>query len=900
MSAMFRQSVILSCFILGLSCLQAQQPAPVDSAAQEAAAKIEAPLLPSTPPTVPASATPVAPVSPPMPGQLNAAPKSAQPPVVAPAPSRIPDMPAPEVSTVPTTPLTKNKVISSTSSSGQFIVHGNDLSLRSAFSSRCEEISAELNQMLRDKHAWASPIVVLLNSGDAAKKDGKAASMAVSQITHGGFHLQVTINLRPDLRPTDVRAEIIRALLAERILKDQKELKTQRTLLLPDWLFTGIVEALDYRKQARPSTLFAVIFKSGKIFGIEEIIEASPVDMDALSKTIYKTSCCALVLALLDQPEGGIRLNRFLASLSADTRPERELLNQAFPGFASTPASLNKWWALQLANLSSPGLSEPLSITDTLAALNEALTIRYQAKVSDIPKPRLVSAPIIAPPEIEAVMTQPKSAAEDRPTAKPEITSADAKPSEKETKERRSFFSRLNPFSSRKSSDEDVIAAAIDEAAKEEAQSRKTAEQADAPESEEAQESEKDETPVATKSPAPKGPKPLFERWFGSDPKPKKEEAEIETPKAETSPPAPKQAPAPTEKDEIKPIKKPSLLNPLNWFRDSQPKTENPEDVSTPEKPAPIQPSDPKKEENAPQTSLLMDWQILNAPLVAAVYQEVAVEEPAKEKKRFFGLFGGKEKAKEKPETQPQAKAEEKPETPAPAKEEPKAKRSPIRIQPLFGKGDSKTEEPAQEPEEKAKVETPLAKPTTPKTEPEETAPEPVKEMPLELTVEKPSSPPAPQSKTETKAETQTESQEPMAAAVIPIDDYAAILKRPDRKEILQYNLIALSALQHRCAILFRPIVADYTSLLSELRDGKAKDVEARLKKLRNRTQIAVDQSKSVRDLLDTHEANSTPAMSGLFDEYLRLPETLKKELPDRKDPISIYLDALDREFSKP
>jgi hypothetical protein len=890
MSAMFRQSVILSCFIIGFSWVQAQQPAPVDSISREAAAKIEAPLLPSTPPTVPAapaSAKPALPVAPPMPGQLNAIAQPAQP-AAAPAPSRIPDLPAPEVSTVPTTPLTKNKVISSTSSSGQFIVHGNDLSLRSAFSSRCEEISAELNQMLRDKHAWVSPIVVLLNSGDAAKKDGKAASMAVSQITHGGFHLQVTINLRPDLRPTDVRAEIIRALLAERILKDQKELKSQRPLLLPDWLFTGIVEALDYRKQARPSTLFAVIFKSGKIFGIEEIIEASPVDMDALSKTIYKTSCCALVLALLDQPEGGVRLNRFLASLSADTRPERELLNQAFPGFTSSPASLNKWWALQLANLSSPGVSEPLTITDTLAALNEALTIRYQAKVSDIPKPRLVSAPIIAPPEIEAVMLQAPPATKDRPAAKPEIASADAKPSEKEKKERRSFFSRLNPFSSGKSKDEDVIAAAIEEAAKEEAQSRKTAEQGDAPEpspdAEEGNEAEKDEARVARQQLTQKGPKPLFERWFGRDTQPQKEEAEIKTPKTETSPPAPKLAPAPTGEDEIKPIKKPSLFNPLNWFRDNQPKPEKSEDVSSPEKPAPIQPSDPKKEDGVPKTSLLMDWQMLNTPLVAAVYQEAAVEESTQEKKRFFGLFGS------------QKKAEEKPEAAAPGKPEPKAKRTPIRIQPLFGKSDSKTEEPAKEPEDKAKVEALSAKPTKPQTEPEEAAPEPVKEMPVELAVEKPSAPLAQKS----QSETQTETQEPMAAAAIAIDDYAAILKRPDRKEILQYNLIALSALQHRCAILFRPIVADYTALLNELRDGKAKDVEARLKKLRSRTQIAVDQSKSVRDLLDTHEANSTPAMSGLFDEYLRLPETLKKELPERKDPISIYLDALDREFSKP
>ena len=884
MSAMFRPFVILSGFILSLSCLQAQQPVAVESTAREAAAQIEAPRLASTPPTlppVPASAAPTVPLMPPLPGQLNATPKGT--PLEASPPSRIPDMPAPELSAVPTTPITKNKVISSTSSSGQFIVHGNDLSLRSAFSSRCEEISTELNQLLRDKHAWTSPIVLLLNSGDAAQKDGKAASMAVSQITHGGFHLQVTINLRPDLRPTDVRAEIIRALLAERILRDQKELKSQRTLLLPDWLFTGIVEALDFRKQARPSTLFAVIFKSGKIFGIEEIIEASPVDMDALSKTIYKTSCCALVLALLDQPEGGVRLNRFLASLSADTRPERELLNQAFPGFASTPASLNKWWALQLANLSSPGVSEPLSITDTLAALNEALTIRYQAKVSDMPKPRPVSAPIIVPPETQTVMPQAPPAIEDRPTAKSEIASADAKPSEQGTKERRSLFSRLNPFSSRKSKDEDVIAAAIDQAAKEEAQSRKSTGQADASESEEVNESEKEKARVAGQPLTSKGFKPLFERWFGRDPKPKKEEAENENLQTEGGSPAPQLAPATAAEDAIKPIKKPSLLNPLNWFRDNQPKTEKSEEFSTPEKPAPIQPGS-NNEEDAPQTSLLMDWQMLNAPLVAAVYQEVAVEEPAKEKKRFFGLFGSKKKAEEKPDST------------APDKPEPKAKRTPIRIQPLFGKSNSNSKEPTNEPEDKAKVEAPSVKPTQPPTEPEEAAPAPVKEMPVELAVEKPSASPAPKS----QSETQPETQEPTAAAVIPIDDYAAIMKRPDRKEILQYNLIALSALQHRCAILFRPIVTDYTALLSELRDGKAKDVEARLKKLRNRTQIAVDQSKSVRDLLDTHEANSTPAMSGLFDEYLRLPEILKKELPERKDPISIYLDALDREFSKP
>jgi len=139
-----------------------------------------------------------------------------------------------------------------------------------------------------------------------------------------------------------------------------------------------------------------------------------------------------------------------------------------------------------------------------------------------------------------------------------------------------------------------------------------------------------------------------------------------------------------------------------------------------------------------------------------------------------------------------------------------------------------------------------------------------------------------------------------MAAASIPLDDYAVIMKRPDRKQILQSNLVALNALQQRCAVLFRPIVSDYLALVAELTEGKTKDVAARLKTLRARTQAALNQSKAVRDLLDVHEANGAPAMSGLFEEYLHLPETIQKELPQRKDPISIYLDALDREFSKP
>jgi len=899
---MSRNIAITACAaFFSFAVLSAQQPPVLDAAQREAAAAIEAPKLP--PQLPPGISPPGAPaMSPPVPGQLQA-------PVLPASPEtkRIPDLP-PQSQIVPSTSLQKGKVVTSTSTSGQFIVHGNDLSLRSAFSSRCEEISGELGRLLKDRQPWALPIVVLLNSGDAAKKDGKAVSMAVSALTHGGFHLQVTVNLRPDLRPSELRAEIVRALLAERILRNQKEVSVQRPLLLPDWVYTGVLEALDYRKQDRPSTLFAAIFKSGKIFGIEEIIAASPVDMDALSKTIYQVSCCALVLALIEQPEGGNRLSLFLGSLASDPKPERELLTKAFPSFAVSPASLNKWWALQLASLSRPGISEPLTAADTLKALDEALTIRYQAKASEIPKPRPVIAIVPTP---EPVVTTENAARPPVIATKPVISKTEASSPEVPQAEvvtpdkpaKRSFFSRLNPFYRQAKSDEDVINEAIEEAAKEEAEAS-------------AEISESVPEPVVTELPEPldplpapkvvKAPKsatrePLFKKWFGEDKEaaknepaePLKVEPSAEMKAAEPTP-APDTKIIPPAKDEpsTEP-KKPSKLNPLNWFKDKKLKekdSEIPQAVPVDES----KPAEKSKSEETPKSASLSNWLSSPSAFEAIISQEVAIPEVAdaeneavKPRKKFLGLFGGKKTDAEAAKIEAPAKADPAPEMPK-VEEEPKekVKKEPLRFGSFFG---GRKKEPASESPEKPETQTP-----------EGEMPAVTKDSKPEGTKESATTSPQIVKPEAAKVEAVPASkEEPLIAAAIPLDDYAAIIKRSDRKQILQRNLVALNALQLRCAILFRPIVADYTALVMELMDGKAKDVEGRLKRIRLRSQKAFDQSRAVRDQLDLHEANSTPAMSGTFEDYLKLPETIRKELPPRQDPISKYLDSLDKEFSR-
>jgi hypothetical protein len=945
-------------------------------------------LIPAQQPPVPPAeaASSAKPVAPPLPGQLQAAPAA--------SPSRIPDLP-PAATPVPTTPLTSNKALPSTSHSGQFIVHGNDLPVRSAFSSRCEEIHEELRKLIKDQQPWVLPIVVLLNSGEAARKAEKTVLMTLSQIEQAGFHLQVTVNLRPDLRPADFRAELIRTLLHERILRQQSKIPESRTSLLPDWVFTGVMEALDYRKQVRPSALFAAIFKSGRIFGIEEIIEASPTQMDALSKSIYQTSCCALVLALLDQPEGGARLNRFLASLATDARPERVLLDQAFPSFATSPASLNKWWALQLASLSRPTASEPLSPQETVKALEDALTFRYQAKASEIPRPRPVVARI-TPPPATVKAAAPRIAENSVPT----VTEVNPEETDPSDEKKRSLFSRLNPFTRRKSaSDEAVIEAAIEDAAREEAKSR---------EEEEAKAREVDIAAAApvelpappeaekAKIPAADERKPFFNRWFGGG---KPDSAEKSESKPVASSQKPEESASMPEPEKEPAEKKPSALNPKNWFR--RDKSPEPADPAPPVPESEVEKdSDSSNPEPGGTARMNLDRWLPEAglPLVAFIYQEAAAEDAPKKKKKIFGIFGGdakpekkaepaaepkaaeapkaeesksksegkpqmtatsdspKEKAAAKPQPSPPAEpekpkpaAEEKVEapemapTPKPEDKSPpkveKARREPLRLKSLFGSGkkneeENKPDEPmpktdeappadaakamSEEKAETAKTTPPETKPTEEKKtvsakgagEQKPAPPKPApEEKPRQTETAKNQEPPMtrpaeqkvqlePTTKPATKP--QNPPDEPLMAAAVPIEDYAAILKRPDRQEILQRSLLALNALQQRSAVLFRPIVAEYVTIVAAISEGKAKNVDERLKKLRQQIQVALDQSKAIRDQLDLHEANSLPAMSGTFNDYLKLPETIKKEIPPRQDAISKYLDALDREFSRP
>lgn len=466
----------LACALLSsIAFLHAQNPVPTappppqlsKEKAAEAAAAVQAPIIPSAPkvlkpvkpeniPTIPDIRTrPSVPVGSP-PAILQPPPSTRPagpqlPPVIpgpesdtkaTPPPSKPLPTPPPigsmskeqaleaatkprmEGKEAPRIPLPADKlpVTTSTSSSGQFRVHNSDFELRSRMSSHLDAVAKDLRDVLHDAEPHVIPINVRLTRGEEAARAINAGTppvtVGITEVEGGGFHLQLDIHEAPALTLTLIRHETVRLLLAERILRGHTKItQPQNRLLLPDWVFTGVLQAMDFRAAARPPTMFAAIFQSGKIYGIEEIIAVSPTQMDSLSRGIYETSCGALVMALADQPDGGRRFNKFLNSLNGSSASERDLLTSSYPGFAASASSLNKWWALQMATLAKRSLSDPLTADESLAVLEKAITISYPAKPEDVPKdlkkrPFVQPATLFTAPAVVAKKPHPDDIAE--------------------------------------------------------------------------------------------------------------------------------------------------------------------------------------------------------------------------------------------------------------------------------------------------------------------------------------------------------------------------------------------------------------------------------------------------------------------------------------------------------
>ncbi len=454
-----------------------------------------------------------------------------------------------EGTNVPSTAAKPGSPATSTSVNGQFVIHGADMTTRGAFILLCDDTATSLGKLLRDDGKFLIPVVVVLKTPPDIALSGPAISTNINQLAHGGFHLQMNVQLRPDFLSEDFARELVRVLLAERILRNHKELQTTRQRVLPDWVLTGVTQALEFRSRSKPSAFFSAVFQRGQVYTVDKLLSAEPSQLDSLARGIYETSCCAMVLTLLEQPDGSLRFAKFLNSLALDDKPDRDLLKGSFPTLGASKNSLEKWWSLQMATLATPTPMESLSVDETEAKLSEALALRFDPLPQETEKKKAKAAP------------------------KPAASNAPELPTEEPKKNKKPLFSPPNsnlPYIGGKKisfvskADTDTDGSSETEP---DSDNKKTPKKKEPKKSESAPPEKK----PATKSDAPPAklkaqPHRVADRP-SAVPKPAKDATVT------------KEASKKPEKDDAQ--KKPSIFNPLNWFRGK----EKPADPSTAEKP---------------------------------------------------------------------------------------------------------------------------------------------------------------------------------------------------------------------------------------------------------------------------------------------------------------------------
>jgi hypothetical protein len=135
------------------------------------------------------------------------------------------------------------------------------------------------------------------------------------------------------------------------------------------------------------------------------------------------------------------------------------------------------------------------------------------------------------------------------------------------------------------------------------------------------------------------------------------------------------------------------------------------------------------------------------------------------------------------------------------------------------------------------------------------------------------------------------------SAKIYELPQFPIFLKDRSAKKILASLAHDLGSLATRAHPVYAPIISEYAEITVLLRRGKTLDVPRRLERLQNLRKALAAQMHEIDDYLNWFEATSMARPSGEFADYLKTAKRANQLEQTKRDPISLYLDALETQF---
>ena len=290
------------------------------------------------------------------------------------------------------------------SQSRMFRVRGGDALKRSSVALGLEQVREEFLALLRDQSAPANadakrgafvergakatdafkvPVNVEIVEPDRDKPPARPVEFGLFNI-EGHLSLLIRIYSDPGIDQEQLERAAFTVLLYERSLRSVNPAELDEPLVVRPWLVEGLVEARKWKTGQADRRIYEGVFRRGGGFTMDELFELSDrsfQQLDSASRLSFRALSGALVMALLEQPQGKEAFRNFCGEAARFSGEMPVLMRKHFPDLNLSEKSLAKWWALTLAKLVQPALTEVLPVLETERELTAAL--QFHTRDSD-------------------------------------------------------------------------------------------------------------------------------------------------------------------------------------------------------------------------------------------------------------------------------------------------------------------------------------------------------------------------------------------------------------------------------------------------------------------------------------------------------------------------------------
>lgn len=263
------------------------------------------------------------------------------------------------------------------SQSRLFSVSGGDSLRMGAIASRADDVFKRVCNLLTFDTTWKHSISIRLLGQHSDPPRLNPIRMRV-RIIGGQPNFQIRIYPGGGIDLQKLDGAVIAMVLYERALRELEADAYPDNIRLPEWLVTGIQQAVLWKNGQIDRNLYRNLFERAEMLPPEEIISIeNPHQLDATTRQVYDVSCGVLVMSLLSSPGGPIQLKALITEGALDEGTPREMITRYFHELGVDESMLDKWWALELAALALPKASEALTPLESEEQLCEALALVY-------------------------------------------------------------------------------------------------------------------------------------------------------------------------------------------------------------------------------------------------------------------------------------------------------------------------------------------------------------------------------------------------------------------------------------------------------------------------------------------------------------------------------------------